>query len=199
VSSDRWILWLDLETTGLHPAADEIIEVAAVLTDSNLYVEWDGNAKVDSWAERIQFSGAISEEASLINGYKPEDWKSAVSIERFWDWVDEVQKKHCRGEKLVIAGHNPEFDKAFLERALSISGRVSPFRHHVIDTVTVAALMRAAGMLKTESLSLLAVRRAMGDQGYKPHRAKEDVIASMQIFNYARYLMKSPLALKGGK
>lgn len=199
MSSDRWILWLDLETTGLHPAADEIIEVAAVLTDSDRYVEWDGNARVDSWAERIMFSGEISEEAALINHYKPEDWKKAVSIERFWDWLDGIRVKHCRGEKLVLAGHNPEFDKAFLERALSISGRVSPFRHHVIDTVTVAALMRATGILKTESLSLLAVRRAMGDQGYKPHRAKEDVIASMHIFNYARHLMKSPLALKGGK
>ena len=68
MANHEYLIWIDLEMTGLMPDTDQIIEIATVLTDNNLNVVAEGPdlvlqqpeevlARMDSWNQR-QHGGA---------------------------------------------------------------------------------------------------------------------------------------------
>jgi oligoribonuclease len=91
---ESWLIWVDMEMTGLNPATDRIIEVAVIVTDSNLNLITEGPAiaihqpdsvmaAMDQWntsthgrsglTERVRHS-TVSEaqaEAMLIDFLRP--------------------------------------------------------------------------------------------------------------------------------
>jgi oligoribonuclease len=63
MANHEYLIWIDLEMTGLMPDTDQIIEIATVLTDNNLNVVAEGPdlvirqpeevlARMDSWNQR---------------------------------------------------------------------------------------------------------------------------------------------------
>ncbi len=61
--STDYLIWIDLEMTGLIPDSDQIIEIATVVTDSDLAIVADGPelaihqseevlARMDAWNQR---------------------------------------------------------------------------------------------------------------------------------------------------
>ena len=63
MANHEYLIWIDLEMTGLMPETDQIIEIATVLTDNNLNVVAEGPdlvirqpeevlARMDSWNQR---------------------------------------------------------------------------------------------------------------------------------------------------
>lgn len=63
MANHEYLIWIDLEMTGLMPDTDQIIEIATVLTDNNLNVIAEGPdlviqqpeavlARMDSWNQR---------------------------------------------------------------------------------------------------------------------------------------------------
>ena len=92
---------LDLETTGLSPGKDKIIEIGAVKTDSN------GN-QIEEFNSLVNPGILISDFIENLTGISNDDVLNSL---KFVDIVDEFQSFL---DDSIIIGHNIEFDLRFL-------------------------------------------------------------------------------------
>ncbi len=125
--------WLDLETTGLDPKIDVILEVAAIITDANLVeigepfqsLVWNGIGRQEPGPRHIELlkgnayvskmhtnNGLLSElDALSWPAPAPERVRTSPEVveERLIDFIrlDDV--------KLVLAGSTIGFDRSFLK------------------------------------------------------------------------------------
>src|SRR5262245_56482728 len=93
---------LDLETTGLDPETDEIIEVAAI--------RFDTNGVLDTYHSLVNPGRALAYRISMLTGINPVDLESAP---HFGTIALEVED--FLGFDPVV-GQNPTFDTTFLAR-----------------------------------------------------------------------------------
>jgi len=157
---------MDIETTGLDAGHDDILEVAAVITDDKLqicetyssFVAGDID-KCDSYCE------SMHKNSGLWDHYKdPKIYKStALAVEA--DLVALIEE-HCEPHQAVMAGNSVHFDQRFLNSHMArVTERLS---HRLLD---VSTLRRAFRM------------RTGGDiEAKKPHcthRAVDDVYTAM--------------------
>ena len=149
---------LDLETTGLDPARDRVIEVGAVAFTTDT---------VTSTLEEFVDPGrAVPETVLRLTGIKPEELRGAAApdaaLGRLADFV--------RGRQPV--GHGAKLDVDFLVAA----GMWDPSQE-ILDTLDVARiLLPSAG---SHSLPLLSTE--MGFNQPRPHRALDDADATRQL------------------
>ena len=149
---------LDLETTGLDPERDEIIEVGAV--------KFRGTEVVDTFHTLLNPYVPISSFIQRFTGIAPADVRGAPSFAA------------VAGELLSfvsdcpLVGHNIKFDIAFLARSgLRLANRQ-------YDTLDLASVFLPV----TPDLGLARLARALGLTHQRPHRALEDAEASRQVF-----------------
>ena len=163
------IAFIDLETTGLDPARHEIIEAAVIRVDGETLAEID-HTDVRVHPERIEDA---SPEALRINGYTPEAWKNAASLGQALEWIAPLL------EGAVLAGHNPGFDRAFLDAACRRLGLMPAWDHHLLDTASLAWPLLASGELA--GLSLDAVCAHLGIVRKERHRALADAADCLEV------------------
>lgn len=149
---------LDLETTGLDPARDRVIEVGAVAFTPDL---------VSATMERLVNPGRAVPEAVLrLTGIKQEELRGAASPE---DALRELAE-FVRGRQTV--GHGARLDVDFLTAA----GLWDPSQE-ILDTLDVARILLPAAA--SHSLPLLAIE--LGFSQPRPHRALDDADATRQL------------------
>ena len=106
------LLWIDVETTGLNPEMNEVIDIAIVETTL------DGRV-VTSFNSKVAFKFGITEGAAKVNGYTEEKWKGAPS----WGQVQaEIASLFSHDTKYIAAGWNIAFDLSFVSHALAKAG-----------------------------------------------------------------------------
>ena len=119
----------DLETTGLHPNSDAIIQMAVVKVDEA--------SKGDEWMELVNPGSdhrPISDWLSDFTGIKDEDLDGGLSL------ADAMAGFNSFVENRVVAGHNiKNFDLGFIKKAESNTG-IDVQSYYFIDTLK---LMRA--------------------------------------------------------
>ena len=97
--------FIDLETTGLDPKQDEIIEVGVLIAS---FTNEDGFINIDFTNNQLQQpSEPISEEITKITGITNEDVKGKII-----DW--DLLKDQLVNVDLIIC-HNAYFDRNFME------------------------------------------------------------------------------------
>ena len=152
---------IDVETGGLNPQTDALLEIAAVI----VRMDWQGDLlPVGTLAHHVQpFPGARLDPASMaINGIDPDHpFRFAVpESEALSTIFREVRREmHDTGcSRAILVGHNAFFDMAFLNAAVERSRiKRSPFHpFSSFDTATLAGLaygqtvlarsLRAAGI-----------------------------------------------------
>lgn len=142
----------DIETTGLDPLKHEIIEIGLVL------IKQPGFEIIDTLDIKVKPENInqAAPEALELNGYKPEDWLDAVSLQ-------EAMSKYL--EKVVNAvfcAYNVSFDFPFLRQACVKTGLQMTLDYHSIDLPSLVwARYRKAGL---DSLKLKKVAEFMGLQ-----------------------------------
>jgi DNA polymerase-3 subunit epsilon len=169
--TSRPLLFVDVETTGLDPALNEIVELSAVRVHPQLlFIQREMTTRV-----RPQFPERCSIETAALNGFDPEKWDDAPDI------YDALKHFTPIAEGCVLAGHNVGIDKAFLDSGFRRAGLTWPkMDHHVIDTASLAWPLVAVGAL--ESLSLSAVCDVLGVSNEGAHSARRDVARAMEVY-----------------
>ena len=162
--TESFLAFIDTETTGLSPA-DEIIELACILTDLKLQ-------EVGRWHGKFKPGRAVHPEAAAINGYDVATWeREAVPFGQFIAWCKPPRIPF--GHAAVPVGHNVIFDQPRIEAAFKATGAFCPISRRGIDTMSLALTLRLAGVLQCENVKLPTVAAALGV--CKPtHRAMDD-------------------------
>lgn len=173
------LLWIDLETTGLNPYVHEAIEIYAELRDINNTVIGADVPRVHevlylSDKQLIQMdrvvldmhgrSGLIGEARCVAPG-----GLAVVAA-----WFRDIMK-NCPNEKLTLAGNSVHFDLGFLRYQMLLPYETSildKLSHRVFDVSAIQMACVAMGMVKPPK------------PDPAPHRAKEDVEASLKLANY---------------
>ncbi|HET9654338.1 MAG TPA: oligoribonuclease [Kineosporiaceae bacterium] len=139
-SADR-IVWIDCEMTGLDLTADALIEVAVLVTDSELNVLGDGvdivirppQAALDQMRDVVRTmhttSGLLTE---LDGGVSLADAEGAV-LDYVRTWVPEPRKA-------PLAGNSVGTDRSFLTRDMpALEGHL---HYRIIDVSSIKELAR---------------------------------------------------------
>ncbi|HEX2681654.1 MAG TPA: exonuclease domain-containing protein, partial [Candidatus Dormibacteraeota bacterium] len=149
---------LDLETTGLDPARDRVIEIGAVAFTPD---------SITSTLEQLVDPGrAVPDTVLRLTGIKPEELKGAASPESALRGLADF----LRGRQPV--GHGARLDVEFLEAAGLWNAD-----QEILDTLDIARILLPAAA--SHSLPLLSTE--MGFTQPRPHRALDDADATRQL------------------
>lgn len=172
---------VDIETSGLNPATDAMLEIAAVT------LEMSGEGKLSykqTYAYHVEpFPGARLEKESLeITGIDPESplrfaIPEAQALHRIFTHV-RAQLEQTQCYRAVLVGHNAWFDLSFLLAASKRCGVRNPF--HTFTTFDTASLSAIA---LGETVLARAVRRArIPFDTLKAHSAIYDAEKTAELF-----------------
>lgn len=173
---------VDVETSGLNPATDALLEIAAVTVGMNA----DGKLfRGHTLSYHVEaFLGArLDEEALEITGIDPFSplrfaLPEAQALYRIFAMVQsELEKTGCY--RAVLVGHNAWFDLSFILAAVKRSGiRCNPF--HTFTTLDTATL--AAVSLGETVLARAAKRARISFDLEQAHSASYDAERTAELF-----------------
>ena len=155
---ERVFVSLDLETTGLDPAKDAIIEVGAV--------KFRGGEVLDTFQTFVNPGRDIPEFIQRLTGISPHQVRRAPGFSSVTHDLREFLEDH------PIIGHNISFDLRFLES----HGLELP--NASFDTWDLASML----LPTTTEYSLISLARLLKAQHANPHRALEDSQATQEVF-----------------
>jgi DNA polymerase-3 subunit epsilon len=159
------IVAIDLETTGLSPLVDKVIEVAAIKVEPAGVNTWSKliNPKVEIPAFTIDIHGITQDMVA----------DSPVLSEVLPDFLDFV------GDMPLVA-HNARFDVGFLVFAQH-QQKIKLRKNNVF--CSVKASRKAFPQMKNHKLGTLAKALNLGLENH--HRALDDSLACLRLFNKA--------------
>lgn len=168
------LIWIDLEMTGLNPEKDRIIEIATVVTDSQLNILAEGPVfaihqpnelldSMDPWnTKQHNSSGLVARiKSSQINEAEAE----AKTLE--------FLKKYVPSGKSPMCGNSVYQDKRFLYQYMP--ALESYFHYRLLDVSTLKELARR-----------WAPRVYSGLQKESRHLALDDIRDSIEELKYYR-------------
>lgn len=172
---------VDVETAGIDPQSNALLEVCIVLLTMNEAGEFAPSTRF--FEHVLPFEGATLDEASLkfngIDPYQPLRFavSEKVALERLFVPINQALKKHnC--SRAVLVGHNAWFDLLFLKQAIARTGIKSPFHAFTcFDTATLA------GMLYGQTVLAKAMKAAhIPFDTNEAHSAIYDAEKTAQLF-----------------
>ena len=168
----------DLETTGLHPTGDRIIEIGAVRFAA------DGSV-VDEFEQLVRPDRPIPAEATAVNGISDEMVADQPAIHevlpRFLDFL---------GNASILLAHNAPFDLSFLAVACGRCGCPPP-THPIVDTCHLARRRISLPNYKLETLG-----RHLRVIDVEEHRALSDACLLTKVF---LHLVQRPLPIRNAR
>lgn len=177
--AERFLLFLDLETTGLSAEEHEILEVAVVLTDFDL-------KEVDRYEAKVlpMHIETASPKALEINGYNPDTWaKEGVTLDSA---VMHIGKMLPYKVRAFPAGHNIiKFDLPFMRKAFNDVGQFCPISYPAVDTYPMAVAYMVRNKIPASdlpNLKLTTLSDYFGIPHQGAHTALADVLANIEVY-----------------
>ncbi len=136
---------IDVETAGINPKRDALLEIAAVILQMDNQGLWQRHQT--HFCHIIPFEGANLDKKALdfLGGLDPyHPFRFAVSelegLKTIFQPIREAVKAHgC--SRAILVGHNPSFDLSFIKAACHRTEIKSPFhRFSTFDTATLGGL-----------------------------------------------------------
>jgi len=154
---------VDVETTGLVPAGDRIVEVAIL--------RYEDGVEVDTWSSLIDPGRAIPRIAVSIHGINN---AKVADSPAFAEVAGEVAS---RLKGLPLLAFNARFDFGFLQMELARAGLNLPPLNSWLDAMVVASRRMGRPRVSLKH----ACHNFNIDQG-KAHRAEDDARAAAQLW-----------------
>jgi len=132
--SDQNLIWVDLEMTGLDPETHKIIEIASIVTDSELNILAEGPvlaihqpeeelARMDDWCTNTHTASGLVER--VRNSKISEQDAVAQTIEFLEKWVPKGASPICGNsigqDRRFLYKHMPELEEFFHYRYVDVS------------------------------------------------------------------------------
>jgi ATP-dependent DNA helicase DinG len=152
---------VDVETTGLDPQRDAIIEVAAVT--------FRGDEIVDEWSSLVNPHRSLSPFISQLTGITQPMVDEAPAMFSLRPQLKRLLADH------VIVGHNVGFDMGFLEAERLALGQ------HRVDSLTMASIL-LPNLGRYSLDALVNTLRLPNPAGKQTHRALGDAHQTVSLF-----------------
>lgn len=150
---------IDIETSGLLPGRDEIIELAAVRLREGVPVE--------EFQSLVKPEGEIPRIITRLTGLKAQDFREAPAIEealpRFLDFISSS----------TLLAHNASFDLGFIQTRLGVK-----LKNPALDTLELSRL----ACPQAGSYRLAYITRYLGLTADRHHRALDDARLTALLF-----------------
>ena len=133
-ASDHNLVWVDMEMTGLIPEVHRVIEIATLVTDSNLNVLAEGPViaihqapealeAMDEWNTRTHTNSGLV--ARVASSAITEQMATEETLAFLREWVSDGKSPMCGNsicqDRRFMARHMPELEKFFHYRNLDVS------------------------------------------------------------------------------
>ena len=172
------IVWIDCEMTGLDTAVDELVEVAVVVTDSDLRPADEGidvliRPSQAAVAHMNEFVRTMHTNSGLI-----EEWENGLDLQEAAARVLAYIVRHVREPgKAPLGGNSICTDKAFLERYMpEVIGHL---HYRVVDVSSLKELAK-----RWYPRTYFASPKKTGN-----HRALGDIYDSIDELRYYRAVL----------
>ncbi len=159
MENDRILIFFDLETTGLDPDSDDVIEIGAIKTK-------DGEI-VEEFSSFVKPRKSISRFITNLTGITEEDLKKAKDVEEIKEKINSFIRNY------PLIAHNAYFDKMFLEKLLN-----KAIENEVFDTLEISRIFFPE--LKSHSLQNLIKKLSLKKEN--SHRALSDTLMLVSLF-----------------
>ena len=139
--SDR-LVWIDCEMTGLDLGNDLLIEVAAVVTDSELNVLGEGiDIVIGASAEQLERMPDVVREMHAASGLTEEVLASTVTLREAEEQVLAHVKEHVPdARKAPLCGNSIATDRGFLVRDMAELD--AHLHYRMVDVSSIKELAR---------------------------------------------------------
>lgn len=208
IKQQEYLAWVDIETTGLDPSSDYILEVAIVFTDAHLtslsdtiggpavfltkpafYFQKSEEEIRESLAGFSEFVAEMHTKNGLIKDLAKPDKQYVVVPESGLAYtlddivMDFVSAYNVPEKSIRWAGASVHFDLSFLNQYLEDSTK-KYFTHRVLDVSSIKYMMRTLGDISSSIRGIVSAHEAVSKE--TAHRALPDVMQT--ISEYHQYL-----------
>jgi oligoribonuclease len=181
-------VFLDLETTGLDPDYDVILEIGMVIVDSDLNLlatfsrvaTWDSityDSKLNLYEPPFGVHKIVTD-MHTENGLWEESYRSTKNLETCFEnatfWIEQQVQVYTK-DKLCLAGNTIGFDRMFLQA--SNPKFLDLFHHRSIDVSSHRVLYEEWVMNSGENVEPMPV-------GNDLHRAVPDCLDSIEKLKF---------------
>ncbi len=187
--SDLKILWLDVETTGLNPEVNDVIQVAGIFDVNTIPAE-----EFNFYVQPFNYD-QISDEALRVNGYTLDELRTFEPAHEVYRCLDGIFERYIdrydRDDKALIGGQNPSFDRDFLKAFWNKNDDPyfgSWFDYHIVDLCSLSIVFHIKGIIDLTnergkvSVKLENVAKAFDLEQKQPHDALDDIRLTRKIF-----------------
>ena len=177
----RNLVWIDLEMTGLDPETDRILEVATIVTDSQLNILAEGPViAVHQLPEVLERMGPWCTEHHGSSGLTRRVRESTIAVEEAERLTLDFVRRWCPENSAPLCGNSIHQDRRFLAKYMP---RLNAYLHYRI--VDVSSFKEMIGRWYPEE--------AGRPQKKQTHLALDDIRDSIaELADYRRRFLRPP-------
>lgn len=174
-------VWIDCEMTGLDITKDVLIEIATIITDTDMNLIEEGPDLVIHQPEQaLSDMIPIVQDLHASSGLIDEVRKSTITVAEAEEQTLSFIQKHCQQSQAVLAGNSVWQDRNFLCKYMP---RITDFlNYRIVDVSSVKLLVRQW----YPNDSNIRFKKA------ETHRALTDIQESIsELKHYKKFFFKS--------